>query len=83
MAAQQAISAARLQEKVGRTLEVLIDTVTEEGATARSRGDAPDIDGQVYLDPAPEGVELHPGDRVQVLIDEADDYDLYGRWVAG
>ena len=83
MAAQQAISAARLQEKVGRSLEVLIDAVTEEGATGRSQGDAPDIDGQVYLDPAPEGVELRPGDRVQVLIDEADDYDLYGRWVAG
>ncbi|MGE3297739.1 MAG: 30S ribosomal protein S12 methylthiotransferase RimO [Porticoccaceae bacterium] len=78
MATQQQISAARLQAKVGRTLEVLVDEVTEEGAIGRSRGDAPEIDGHVYIDPEPEGTVLRPGDLVQVLIDEADDYDLYG-----
>lgn len=82
MAAQQEISAARLQAKVGSTLEVLIDEITDEGAIGRSRGDAPEIDGHVYIDPEPEGSVLRPGDLVQVLIEEADDYDLYGQLVA-
>ena len=82
MAAQQEISAARLQARVGRTLEVLVDEVTEEGAIGRSRGDAPEIDGHVYIDPEPEGIVLRPGDLVQVLIEEADDYDLYGQLAA-
>ena len=82
MAAQQEISAARLQARVGRTLEVLVDEVTDAGAIGRSRGDAPEIDGHVYIDPEPEGSVLRPGDLVQVLIEEADDYDLYGQLVA-
>ncbi len=82
MAAQQEISAARLQAKVGRTLEVLVDEVTDAGAIGRSRGDAPEIDGHVYIDPEPEGSVLRPGDLVQVLIEEADDYDLYGQLAA-
>ena len=79
MAAQQEISAARLQAKVGRILEVLVDEITAEGAIGRSRGDAPEIDGHVYIDPEPDGTVLRPGDLVQVVIEEADDYDLYGR----
>ncbi|MBK6961943.1 MAG: 30S ribosomal protein S12 methylthiotransferase RimO [Gammaproteobacteria bacterium] len=82
MAAQQEISAARLQARVGRTLEVLVDEVTDAGAIGRSRGDAPEIDGHVYIDPEPEGSALRPGDLVQVLIEEADDYDLYGQLAA-
>ena len=74
MALQQEISAARLQEKVGRTIEILIDEVDDAGATGRSSADAPEIDGRVYL----EGVAgLKPGDFVEAEVTAADDYDLW------
>lgn len=78
MEVQQAISASRLERKVGRTLEVVIDSVDDEGAVGRSRGDAPEIDGHVFLDGEQ---RVQPGDRVQVLIDEANEYDLWGQLV--
>jgi ribosomal protein S12 methylthiotransferase len=72
-----AISAAKLQARVGRTLDVLVDLVDSEsgGATGRSYADAPDIDGEVHLRDAP---QLKPGDIVPVLIEDADEHDLYG-----
>ena len=71
-----AISAAKLAAKVGRTLDVLIDAVDEDsGATGRSKADAPDIDGEVHLRDA---VGLKPGDIVPVLIEDADEHDLFG-----
>jgi len=78
MEVQQAISAAHLERKVGRTLEVVIDSVDDEGAVGRSQGDAPEIDGHVFLDGEQ---RVQPGDRVQVLIDEANEYDLWGQLV--
>ena len=75
METQQAISAARLAAKVGRNIEVLIDSVDEEGALARSWADAPEIDGNVYLN---DEYDVQPGDRVRVTIDHADEYDLWG-----
>ena len=72
MAHQQAISAQRLQAKIGREIEVLVDEVDEEGAVARSWADAPEIDGSVFID-AP---QLQPGDKVRVRIVDADEYDL-------
>lgn len=78
MAAQQAISAARMAEKIGRTLEVLIDEVDDDGAIGRSAADAPEIDGAVFLN-GDTGVA--PGDRVLVQIDEGEDYDLWGHRV--
>lgn len=74
METQQAISATRLQAKVGQLLTVIVDEVDEEGAVARSRGDAPDIDGNVFID----STDMQCGDLVQVRITVADDYDLYG-----
>ncbi|MBC2663212.1 30S ribosomal protein S12 methylthiotransferase RimO [Novosphingobium flavum] len=82
----EAISAARLAAKVGRTLPVIIDEVGEPdedgdvGATGRSQADAPEIDGAVYLRQVP--ATLQPGDIVQVTVEEADAHDLYG-FVAG
>tara|TARA_R110002110_G_scaffold110071_4_gene274450 strand:- start:77643 stop:78959 length:1317 start_codon:yes stop_codon:yes gene_type:complete len=74
MALQQDISAAKLQAKVGRTIEILIDEVDEEGAIGRSAADAPEIDGKVYLD----GItDLQPGDFVEAEVTAADDYDLW------
>ena len=71
-----AISAAKLAAKVGRTLDVLIDAVDEDGgATGRSKADAPDIDGEVHLRDAR---GLKPGDIVPVLIEDADEHDLFG-----
>ena len=75
MAKTAAISAAKLQAKVGRTLPVIIDEVGDEGATGRSQSDAPEIDGQVLLRDA---AHLTVGDIVQVAIEDADDHDLFG-----
>jgi len=75
----QAISEARLAAKVGRRLEVIVDTVDDEGATCRTRADAPEIDGNLYIDAGFEG--LAPGDIVTVEVDEAGEYDLWGRCV--
>lgn len=75
MQLQQAISTERLKQKVGQTLQVLIDEVDEEGAIGRSFADAPEIDGCVYLN----GEEnVKPGDLVNVLIEHSDEYDLWG-----
>ncbi|WP_294339722.1 30S ribosomal protein S12 methylthiotransferase RimO [uncultured Sphingomonas sp.] len=71
-----AISAAKLTAKVGRTLEVIVDAVDEDGgATARSQADAPEIDGEVFLRDAG---ALAVGDIAKVLIEDADEHDLYG-----
>lgn len=75
MEVQQEISAARLQAKIGRTLTVLIDEVDEEGAIGRSYADAPEIDGLVYLNGE---LNVLPGDTVEVEIEHADEYDLWG-----
>lgn len=75
MQAQARISAAKLQRKVGTQIEVLIDAVEGGGATGRSRADAPEIDGAVHLRDA-EGLKV--GSFVQVLVEDADTYDLYG-----
>lgn len=71
-----AISAAKLQAKIGRTLDMIIDIVDAEGgASGRSKADAPEIDGEVHLRDA-EG--LQPGDIIKVEIEDADDHDLFG-----
>ena len=79
MAKAQAISAANLAAKVGKLLEVIVDEVDGEGATCRTKADAPEIDGNLFID---EGFEdLLPGDIVQVQVDEAGEYDLWGRLI--
>ncbi|MGZ5053218.1 MAG: 30S ribosomal protein S12 methylthiotransferase RimO [Methylobacter sp.] len=78
MAHQAEISAARLQKRVGRIETVLVDEVVEEGAVARSKADAPEIDGQVFIDGA---THLKVGDFVDVELEEADEYDLWGHLV--
>lgn len=71
-----AISAAKLAAKVGRRLDVIIDEVDDEGgATGRSQADAPEIDGNVFLRDAN---GLSQGDIVTVLIEDADEHDLFG-----
>lgn len=76
MAVQAEISTARLQKKIGTTQQVLIDSVDAAGAVGRSRGDAPEIDGVVYVE---DGAGLHPGEFCTVQITAADTHDLRGR----
>jgi ribosomal protein S12 methylthiotransferase len=71
---QEDISTQRLEAKIGRTLTVLVDDIDEEGAIARSEGDAPDIDGLVYID---DGHDLEIGEFVEVTVNDCDVHDLY------
>jgi ribosomal protein S12 methylthiotransferase len=79
MAHQQEISAKRFAAKVGREMDVLIDEVDEDGAIGRSWSDAPEIDGNVFLNGE---TGLKPGDMVRAKIDESDEYDLWGSRVS-
>ncbi|QKC08794.1 ribosomal protein S12 methylthiotransferase [Bordetella pertussis] len=76
---QQAISTARLSTRVGREIDVLIDSVDEEGAVGRSSADAPEIDGCVYVDSEQ---PLKAGDMVRVRVTDSDEYDLWGERIA-
>jgi ribosomal protein S12 methylthiotransferase len=78
MAHQAMISAERLRRRVGNIETVLIDEVVAEGAVARSKSDAPEIDGQVFIDGA---THLRVGEFVKVEIEESDEYDLWGRLI--
>ncbi|NUB44172.1 30S ribosomal protein S12 methylthiotransferase RimO [Fertoebacter nigrum] len=72
----QAISEAKLAAKLGRTVQVIVDEVDAEGATCRTMADAPEIDGNLFIDAGFEG--LKPGDILPVTVEEAGEYDLWG-----
>ena len=74
MQLQETISGVRLARKVGRTMEVLVDEVNDEGAIARSSADAPEIDGLVYIE---DGQALNMGDLVSVTVTDSDAHDLW------
>jgi len=74
MALQAEISTNKLSAKIGKTLDVIIDEVDEQGAIARSQSDAPEIDGLVYLN---EETQHTPGDIVTVKIHASDEHDLW------
>lgn len=71
---QEDISTQRLEAKIGHTMTVLIDDIDEEGAIARSAGDAPDIDGLVYIG---DGHDLEVGEFAEVTVIDCDVHDLY------
>jgi ribosomal protein S12 methylthiotransferase len=75
----QSISEAKLAGKVGTRMEVIVDLVEEDAATCRTKADAPEIDGQLFIDEGFEG--LAAGDIVTVEVDEAGEYDLWGRLI--
>ena len=77
MAKAQAISEAKLAGKVGTRLQVIVDEVEADGATCRTMADAPEIDGNLFVDEGFEGVSV--GDIVTVEVDEAGEYDLWGK----
>jgi ribosomal protein S12 methylthiotransferase len=77
MEKSQAISEAKLAAKVGQVIEVIVDEVDQDGATCRTKADAPEIDGNLFVD---EGFEkVRAGDILTVEVDEAGDYDLWGK----
>jgi ribosomal protein S12 methylthiotransferase len=75
MAAQQAVSAEVTTARVGKTIDVIIDEVDDEGAIGRSKWDAPEIDGSVFLNGA---TGVQPGDIVRARVTNADEYDVWG-----
>ncbi|MCB5198689.1 30S ribosomal protein S12 methylthiotransferase RimO [Loktanella sp. TSTF-M6] len=80
MAKAQAISEAKLQAKVGKVLEVIVDDIDSDGiATCRTWADAPEIDGNLFIDEGTEGLSV--GDVLKVTVDEAGEYDLWGALV--
>ena len=80
MELQSGISAEKLQRRVGRHIEVLVDRVENGAATARSHADAPEIDGVVHIADA---AGLQQGALVRVEVTGADDYDLHARRIEG
>lgn len=79
MTQQAEISQARLAAKIGQTMEVLIDSVDDAGAIARSQADAPEIDGLVYLN---EETHHQPGEFVRVKVHASDEHDLWAQQVS-
>ena len=77
MQLQQEISANRLKQKIGKTLDVLVDEIDEEGIIGRSKADAPEVDGLVYVDNL-SGINVKVGDIIKVTITNSDEYDLWG-----
>jgi len=88
MEVAQRISAEKLAEKVGRVMEVIVDEFNDDEGDlpgtrliGRTRGDAPGIDGQVYLYAGDLAGQVKIGDIVRVRIEDSDEYDLYGEVV--
>ena len=77
MVKAQAISEAKLAAKVGKVMDVIVDEVDADAATCRTMADAPEIDGNLFIDEGFEG--LKAGDIVTVEVDEAGEYDLWGK----
>ncbi len=82
MEVQQAISAAKLQKRIGQTMTVLVDDLDEEFpvAIARSYADAPEIDGNVFVEDIDKSL-IKSGDLLEVEITDADEYDLFAKLI--
>ena len=72
----QGISERKLLKKVGKVQEVIVDEVDEDGAICRTKGDAPQIDGNLFIDK--NFKDLKQGQLVNVLVEESSEYDLWG-----
>lgn len=83
MEVQQAISAAKLRKRVGQKMTVLVDELDEEFpvAIARSYSDAPEIDGNVFVEDIDKS-QIKSGDLLEVEITDADEYDLYAQLIS-
>lgn len=77
MQLQQEISAERLKQKIGQTLDVIVDEIDDEGIIGRTKADAPEVDGLVYIGNL-SGVPVKVGEFIKVTITHSDEYDLWG-----
>ena len=77
MQLQQEISAERLKQKIGQTLDVIVDEIDDEGIIGRTKSDAPEVDGLVYIENL-SGVPVKVGEFIKVTITHSDEYDLWG-----
>ncbi|OLV26517.1 30S ribosomal protein S12 methylthiotransferase RimO [Haemophilus parainfluenzae] len=77
MQLQQEISAERLKQKIGQTLDVIVDEIDDEGIIGRTKADAPEVDGLVYIENL-SGMPVKVGEFIKVTITHSDEYDLWG-----
>ena len=77
MQLQQEISAERLKQKIGQTLDVIVDEIDNEGIIGRTKADAPEVDGLVYIENL-SGTPVKVGEFIKVTITHSDEYDLWG-----
>ena len=77
MQLQQEISSGRLQQKIGKTLDVIVDEIDDEGIIGRTKADAPEVDGLVYIENL-SGTPVKVGEFIKVTITHSDEYDLWG-----
>ena len=77
MQLQQEISAERLKQKIGQTLDVIVDEIDDEGIIGRTKADAPEVDGLVYIENL-SGTSVKVGEFIKVTITHSDEYDLWG-----
>ena len=77
METQQRISAEKQKEKIGKTFDVLVDDVEDGTVTGRTKGDAPEVDGVVYMNLDAFDVAPEPGDIVRATVTETDDHDAW------
>ena len=77
MQLQQEISAERLKQKIGQTLDVIVDEIDDEGIIGRTKADAPEVDGLVYIENL-SGTPIKVGEFIKVTITHSDEYDLWG-----
>ena len=77
MQLQQAISAERLKQKIGQTLDVIVDEIDDKGIIGRTKADAPEVDGLVYIENL-SGTPVKVGEFIKVTITHSDEYDLWG-----
>jgi ribosomal protein S12 methylthiotransferase len=75
----QAISEAKLAAKVGKRIDVIVDEIDADAATCRTKSDAPEIDGNLFIDEDFQNLKV--GDIVTVEVEEAGEYDLWGRQI--
>ena len=79
MELQQEISAERLKQKIGQTLDVIVDEIDDEGIIGRTKADAPEVDGLVYIENL-SGTPVKVGEFIKVTITHSDEYDLWGTY---
>ncbi|MEP1589716.1 30S ribosomal protein S12 methylthiotransferase RimO [Sulfitobacter sp.] len=75
----QAISEAKLAAKVSKRIDVIVDEIDADAATCRTKSDAPEIDGNLFIDEDFQNLKV--GDIVTVEVEEAGEYDLWGRQI--